>query len=60
MFDFLTEDDARVVEAGSNIELFCQLPDVPHTVSWQFIPSNYTAAGEADQPQHSRFEVSVI
>ena len=55
MYSKNVDDEAQPVDAGRDIELLCDLPTVPHNVSWQFIPADSSLATKS--PTSSRFEV---
>ncbi|KAF6040200.1 hypothetical protein EB796_001481 [Bugula neritina] len=38
--------DSRIITVGSDIELICSLPDVPHTSTWYFTPSDEVKSRE--------------
>jgi len=43
---FSTDADSRIITVGSDIELICSLPDVPHTSTWYFTPSDEVKSRE--------------
>lgn len=48
-------DQSDAVPSGREVELMCQLPDVPHTFNWHFVPADSSLANVS--PTSSRFEV---